>query len=380
MEMKLLDFHINNLEYACGSTLSNVSALNWDQNERYPQFQGDHTIVTYGFSDILERLAKPLDIRRNTPVQTITDTGDEIIVTDRSGNEHTADRCIVTVPLSLMKKKTIKFQPELSARKQLAIDRLGAGLIEKILLKYDTKWWGYKIGGADFFGRININGSDSGVDAEDDHEHSGIFNVFYDVPSPDNNQHTLLSIVSGAALPAYNALSDEELVKAAHQSLQEIFKEIDIPQPDDHFITRWGKEEYSQMSYSYVHIGADGSDYDEMAKPESLRLMFAGEATNRHFPQTVTGAYLTGVREAARVYHLDNQNRHHPSMDDDDIKTEPVNGTSDPVGHTTPVKKRKSDGQMNGSREQRDSDKKLRRRSDRSKHATSYVELDEEFF
>ena len=71
MEMKLLDFHISNLEYACGSSLANVSALNWDQNEKYPQFQGDHTIVTYGFSDVLERLARPLDIQYKSPVKLI---------------------------------------------------------------------------------------------------------------------------------------------------------------------------------------------------------------------------------------------------------------------------------------------------------------------
>ena len=90
--------------------------------------------------------------------------------------------------MALLKKKSITFKPELSPRKQLAISRLGAGLIEKILLRYDTKWWSYKIGGADFFGSIMMTGSDSGVDAEDDHEHSGIFNVFYDIPSPEGNQ------------------------------------------------------------------------------------------------------------------------------------------------------------------------------------------------
>ncbi|CAG5082199.1 Oidioi.mRNA.OKI2018_I69.chrUn_7.g17253.t1.cds [Oikopleura dioica] len=72
-EMKLLDLHINNLEYACGASLSSVSALNWDQNERFPQFGRDHAIVTYGFSDVLEELSKPL----NTEFEIFRFTGGE---------------------------------------------------------------------------------------------------------------------------------------------------------------------------------------------------------------------------------------------------------------------------------------------------------------
>ncbi len=33
LEEKVLQFHLSNLEYACGSNLSQVSARSWDHNE-----------------------------------------------------------------------------------------------------------------------------------------------------------------------------------------------------------------------------------------------------------------------------------------------------------------------------------------------------------
>ena len=38
----------------------------------------------------------------------------------------------MTIPLSLLKDNCITFSPELSTDKKLAIDRLGAGLVEKV--------------------------------------------------------------------------------------------------------------------------------------------------------------------------------------------------------------------------------------------------------
>ena len=83
------------------------------------------------------------------------------------------------------------------------------------------------------------------------------------------SQPTLLSIISGDALPIYHSLSNAEVVKCALSTLRSNFKQVEVPEPTDFFATRWGSEEFSQMSYSYVKIGASGSDYDVMALPHS---------------------------------------------------------------------------------------------------------------
>ena len=128
LELKLLDFHVSNLEYACGANLSKVSALNWDQNEQFPQFQGEHTIMTHGFSDILENLANDIKVHYSQPVTKITDKNDKVEVETRSGQSFTGDRCLVTVPLALLKKSAITFEPPLCNEKIEAINRLGKGL------------------------------------------------------------------------------------------------------------------------------------------------------------------------------------------------------------------------------------------------------------
>lgn len=67
-EESLMNFHISNLEFACGDTLRNVSALHWDQNEDYPQFSGENLVLPGGISQVLSKLAEGLDIELDTKV------------------------------------------------------------------------------------------------------------------------------------------------------------------------------------------------------------------------------------------------------------------------------------------------------------------------
>ncbi|KAF6248442.1 flavin-containing amine oxidoreductase-domain containing protein [Scenedesmus sp. NREL 46B-D3] len=97
--------------------------------------------------------------------------------------------------------------------------------------------------------------------------------------------------------------SQEELVEHMLQALRRAYGGK-VQQPLAALATRWASEEFSRGSYSYVAVGCSGDDYDALALPVARRLLFAGEHTCKEHPDTVGGAMLSGMREAARALQL----------------------------------------------------------------------------
>lgn len=292
LEEKVLQFHLSNLEYACGSTLDQVSARSWDHNEFFAQFSGDHTLLTGGYSSLLKQLAEGLDIHLNTPVQTIDYSGDVVKVTTTSGSQFTAQRVLVTIPLTLLQKAIIQFFPALPERKLKAIHSLGTGVIEKIALQFPYRFWDRKVQGADYFGHVPPSP-----------ENRGMFSVFYDM-DPKGKQSVLMSVITGEALATIRDLEDKQVADMCLKVLRELFQDQEVPEYQRFFVTHWSRDAWAQMSYSFVKTGGSGEAYDIIAEDVQGKVFFAGEATNRHFPQTVTGAYLSGVREASKITSL----------------------------------------------------------------------------
>jgi lysine-specific histone demethylase 1 len=105
-------------------------------------------------------------------------------------------------------------------------------------------------------------------------------------------------------------MSPVESVKRVLGILRGIFhpKGIVVPDPVQSVCTRWGKDCFTYGSYSYVAVGSSGDDYDILA--ESVgdgRVFFAGEATNKQYPATMHGAFLSGMREAANILRVANR-------------------------------------------------------------------------
>ena len=62
-------------------------------------------------------------------------------VTTSDGSTYSATKVIITVPLGVLQKQSIKFVPELNSKKTAAINRLGMGVMDKLWLEFPTAFW-----------------------------------------------------------------------------------------------------------------------------------------------------------------------------------------------------------------------------------------------
>lgn len=51
------------------------------------------------------------------------------------------DKAIVSVPLGVLQSRDIEFEPELPKDIVRAIDAMGSGILEKLVLKFDEVFW-----------------------------------------------------------------------------------------------------------------------------------------------------------------------------------------------------------------------------------------------
>ncbi|EEC20158.1 amine oxidase, putative, partial [Ixodes scapularis] len=290
-ENNVLQFHLGNLEYACGAHLREVSALQWDQNERFPQFSGQHGLVPDGFLALLQSLVQGLDVRLGQQVTHVeySEDDEKVKVFTHGEGKFTADFVLLTLPLALMQAGEVTFTPPLPDRKHRALEQLGAGVIEKVALQFPKAFWADRVTEADFFGHVPVSA-----------ERRGLFSVFFDL-SPRSPTYVLMTYVSGDAIALIADKTDDQVVTMCMEVLRGIFADQDVPDPTGFLVTRWRESPHARMVYSYVKCGGTGDAYTALSEPVNDRLFFAGEGTNRMFPQTVSGAYMSGLREAWNI-------------------------------------------------------------------------------
>ncbi|KAF8927291.1 flavin-containing amine oxidoreductase-domain containing protein [Dissophora ornata] len=315
-ELGLIHWHYANLEFANATPLDQLSLRYWDQDDDY-EFSGPHSMVVQGYGQVTEALSHGLDIRLGMPVDSIIRLAVSAKTTLRSNSdEHHRDpiqiRCrdgttldcitvVTTVPLGVLKSGQIRFLPPLPEWKESAIQRLGFGLLNKLVLVFDKIFWdpaielfGYVASGEEGFHEMKYN-------RRVYRSSRGKFYMFWNC-SVVSGLPVLVTLMAGQSAYDCESVPKEELVEEALETLAFIYPEVqEIPTPIETIVTRWSQDEFAQGSYSFVGREGSGEDYDLLARPVDGQLYFAGEATSRHYPATAHGAYLSGLNVAKDI-------------------------------------------------------------------------------
>ncbi|KAL8052070.1 hypothetical protein ABFX02_06G189500 [Erythranthe guttata] len=289
-EMNLFNWHIANLEYANASLVSKLSLAFWDQDDPF-DMGGAHCFLPGGNGRLVQALVENVPIHYEKTVQAIRYGSDGVQVVVSGGQIYKGDMVLCTVPLGVLKSRSIEFMPELPQRKLDAIKRLGFGLLNKVALLFPHAFWGTDL---DTFGHLTDHPS-----------RRGEFFLFYSYATVAGGP-LLIALVAGEAAHRFEVVEPIDSVQRVLRILRDIYEPqgVEVPDPIQTVCTRWGSDPLSCGSYSNVAVGASGDDYDILAEcVGDGRLFFAGEATNRRYPATMHGALLSGFREAANMAH-----------------------------------------------------------------------------
>lgn len=242
-----------------------------------------------GYRGLVDALAADLDVRLSSVVRAVRSDDDGVeVVIERNGVTEIleASHAIVTAPLGVLKAAAIEFEPPLPPAKLTAIDTLGFGVFEKVVLAYDQQYW---------------QPSESGAVIVLDGE-AGQWQALIDM-SDWYQRPVLVAITTGTPARDLVALPEAERIASVVAIVDDLSGGT-APAPVASAASNWFTDPYSRGCYSRVSRNGDAAStiasITDLAAPHG-RVLFAGEATDLDALAIVDGAWRSGIREAKRL-------------------------------------------------------------------------------
>lgn len=262
--------YANKLDVLSGSTFADSKGS-----------EGDDWLIPGGYIQLLKPVAEGMPIKLGTPIKSIDQesTEDKVVVTTQVGEKYIGDYVICTLPLGVLKAGTVHFTPPLQNNKAESIQKLGYGLLDKVVLVFEKAFW-------------------PDVSCFIIWESQDLSKAFYAI--------NLKKLTGRPALMVFLPLSKREqyttegsAVNFAMEVLQSGFPDADIKLVNQK-VTDWKNEIYTRGSYSSLAIGCELSDIENVMSSQG-RVFFAGEHTYVDKTSTVCGAWSSGVEAANAI-------------------------------------------------------------------------------
>lgn len=240
----------------------------------------DEQLVLNGYDRLLQYLIKGFEVRLKHRVLEIEHGRDRVkVITDQGDFE--GDYVIVTVPISLLQKGSIRFNPVLPAAKKQSFQSMQLGLFNKAIMEFEAPFWK---GEPHFLLFLKKQLKNASV----------LFNF-----QAYNGKPILMAYHIGDA----GIWLEKQAPQAIQEHWQAVFQQA-YPASTIAFrrimTSGWHQDPYAQGSYSYLPVGSSRAAVDQLAAPHG-RIHFAGEATSYRWHGYVHGALESGLREAKRI-------------------------------------------------------------------------------
>ena len=215
-------------------------------------------------------------IRFQTEVVSVAYGGNVISILDSKSNEFQAEKVIICVPLTQLKKASIAFKPSLPESKMDAINHIGMGPGIKVHLKFSSRFW------AENTGSIYS---------------AGVVPEYWDGHAGRGADDVLTAFIMGDSAAQLSGKTDSEILKSCVDDLERLYPGQAASRFERGLVTNWTQMPFIEGAYSFPVVGGGIQNRKVLSEPLNNQLFFAGEAT--HFEGhsgTVHGALETAFR------------------------------------------------------------------------------------
>lgn len=255
----------------------------------YQQFLGGHLTIPKGYYSFIKSLREDIDIKANEDkmkdkFQLFTQTvvtniewpgvGEEssatetfpIKISTADGRTFKARHVIVTLPLGYLKQHADQlFRPKLPAEKRQSIERMGFGIVDKIFLEYSRSDTIAKL-----FKKDGLTTNEMMLlwDLEQRDAATGrrpwyhkVYSIYY------ISDHCVQLWATGNEALELEGLDENTINTQITEQFRKFFDDPNFPRADNVIVTRWGREEYTLGSYSFIRRGSSPKDIEHLQRP-----------------------------------------------------------------------------------------------------------------